>query len=367
MDVLLGHFRQVEVDDVGQAVDVDAACRDIRCDEDGHLAALEGFQRTFALRLALVAMDGDRVDIRRRETAHDGIGAVFRPGKDEHGLHFRLTDGLHQKGLFLALFDEADALLDLVGRRRRRSHGHLCRVTQELRGKAFDEFRHGGREEQRLAFCRNMFRDGAERVDEAQVQHLVCFVEHEDFNILEADGALLDQVDQAAGRGDQHVHAALKLADLRADLGAAANHRHAQAEAGAVGFERGGDLAGQFAGRRQHENARALVRGRPLVTEQLVEDRGGEGQRLAGAGLGEAHDIPAGHDQRDGAGLDRGRGGVAGSGQRRFNARREAEGLEGCHVFFQNNTLRPARHVALGSEGSNDPREEGRLGLSCCL
>ena len=180
-----------------------------------------------------------------------------------------------------------------------------------------------------------MFGNGAEGVDEAEVQHLVGFVEHEDFNVLEADSALLDQVDQAAGCCDEHVHAALKLADLRADLGAAANHCHTQAEAGAIGFERGSDLAGEFAGRGQHENARALVRGRALVAEQLVEDRGGEGQRLAGAGLGEAHDIAAGHDQRDGAGLDRGRGGVAGSGQRRFNARREAEGLEGCHVFFQ--------------------------------
>jgi hypothetical protein len=218
---------------------------------------------------------------------------VLRPGKDEHGLHFRLADGLDEKGLLLALLDETDALLDLVGGGRRRGDGNLGRITQELRGEAFDEFRHGGREEQRLAFRRDMFRDGAEGMDEAEVQHLVGFVEHEDFNVLEADGALFDQVDQAAGSSDEYVHAALKLADLRADLGAAANHRHAQAEAGAVGFERGGNLAGEFAGRGQHEHARALVRGRALVAEQLVEDRSSEGQRLAGAGLGEAHDIAA--------------------------------------------------------------------------
>ena len=45
-------------------------------------------------------------------------------------------------------------------------------------------------------------------MDEAEVEHLVGLVEDEDFELAKRQRALVDEVEQAAGRGDQHVEAA---------------------------------------------------------------------------------------------------------------------------------------------------------------
>src|SRR5436190_20261039 len=57
VDILLGDVRQLEVDHVADARDVDSARRDVGGDEDPHLAGLELGERLLALRLALVAVD----------------------------------------------------------------------------------------------------------------------------------------------------------------------------------------------------------------------------------------------------------------------------------------------------------------------
>ena len=62
MDVALRHVRQLEVDDVADRVDVDAARGDVGGDQGADLAGLELGQRAFALALALVAVDRGGVD-----------------------------------------------------------------------------------------------------------------------------------------------------------------------------------------------------------------------------------------------------------------------------------------------------------------
>ena len=60
-----------------------------------------------------------------------------------------------------------------------------------------------------------------QRVDEAQVEHLVGLVEHQDLDAREVAVALLDQVEQAAGRGDQDIDAARQILAVLVDRGAA--------------------------------------------------------------------------------------------------------------------------------------------------
>ena len=51
VDVVLGVPWQLEVDDVGEILDVEAACRDVRRDEDADLAGLELLEGPCPLRL----------------------------------------------------------------------------------------------------------------------------------------------------------------------------------------------------------------------------------------------------------------------------------------------------------------------------
>ena len=78
----------------------------------------------------------------------------------------------------------------------------------------------------------------------------------------------------------------------------------------AIGAEAVEDLAGEFAGRAQHQHAAGLGLRANTVGREVVEDRQREGRGLAGAGLGDADDIALGEQQRNGLGLDRGGGDV---------------------------------------------------------
>ena len=77
------------------------------------------------------------------------------------------------------------------------------------------------REQQVLPALRQQREDALDVADEAHVEHPVRLVEHEDLDVAQVDGALALVVEQAAGRGDEDVDAALELRDLRVDADAA--------------------------------------------------------------------------------------------------------------------------------------------------
>ena len=66
---------------------------------------------------------------------------------------------------------------------------HFGRVGQILVGQFLDRLRHGGREEQGLALGRDQRDDPLQRMDEAQVEHLVGLVEDEDFELAQGVSA----------------------------------------------------------------------------------------------------------------------------------------------------------------------------------
>ncbi len=124
--------------------------------------------------------------------------------------------------------------------------------------------------------------------DEAQVKHLVGFVEDEDLGAGNVGGAALEMVDQAAGRRDEHVETLRQRLDLRTMADAAEHDGDLDAHMPAVGLEAVGDLRRQLARRRKDQHARALRWARALVLQQTMQNRQREGGRLAGAGLGDA-------------------------------------------------------------------------------
>jgi hypothetical protein len=82
------HFGKLEIDDMRDAVDVEAARRDVGCDEGARdAAAAKRVQRTFPLALALVAMNRASRDPAVVEMLGDLVGTAFRPCEDERPCH----------------------------------------------------------------------------------------------------------------------------------------------------------------------------------------------------------------------------------------------------------------------------------------
>ncbi len=57
-------------------------------------------------------------------------------------------------------------------------------------------------------------------MDEAHVEHVIGFVEHENLDFSELQRTLADEVQQAPRRRDEHIDAAFERLDLLADADA---------------------------------------------------------------------------------------------------------------------------------------------------
>ena len=139
---------------------------------------------------------------------------------------------------------------------------------------------------------------------------MVGFVQHKDLQIRQVDKALPDQVVQSARAGHKDVHALFQGLHLRGLAHTAKDHGAAQVQVLAVGVKALADLQGKLPGGGQDQRADGpLAAGR--VGSEAIQHGQRKGGRLAGAGLGTAHQIPAGQHRRDGRCLNGRRGLIA--------------------------------------------------------
>ena len=155
-----------------------------------------------------------------------------------------------------------------------------------------------------------------QRMNEAEVEHLVGLVEHQRLDMREAQRPAIDQIEQAARCGDEDIDAALELADLAVDRHATEHDLGGDTQVATIDADIVGDLAGQFAGRRQDQSPATARLARFLVTREAIENRQREGGGLAGARLGDAEQVTAFENQRNRLGLDRSRSFIAFAGER---------------------------------------------------
>src|SRR5258708_2862996 len=242
VDIALGIGRQLVVDDVGHAHDVDAARGEIGGDQHAGLAAAKIVERLLAGILALVAVDRLGRDAAVLQRLGDAIGAALGAGEDDDALERFVIQQVAEQGTLGGGVHEVDSLVDLLDRLALRGDLDPFRVLQDLRCKLGDVARHGGGEQQRLALLGDRRGDAADVANEAHVEHAVGFIEDVEGHVAQLDVAALDQVEQAAGRGDQDVDAARQGLDLAAVAQTANDGAQAQAEAASVGVEAAGDL-----------------------------------------------------------------------------------------------------------------------------
>src|SRR5215212_3130292 len=100
MDVILGVHWEIVIDDMGNPIDVDAARRDVRRDENTNSTRLEVLQRAQPLVLRAIGVDCPGLDAAAFETARDPIGTPLRPGEDKDGIELRIAEKMEEQPLF---------------------------------------------------------------------------------------------------------------------------------------------------------------------------------------------------------------------------------------------------------------------------
>ena len=181
---------------------------------------------------------------------------------------------------------------------------------EDVLGEFADGRGHGGGEEEslpRVGVARGkMGEDFLDVFEEAHVEHFVGFVEDDDGRGEIAEAFGFEEVEQAAGGGDDDVGAAVDEFELAGGGLAAVDGDGADLGEASEFEEFVGDLAGEFAGGGDDEDFDGVV--------VFEEGHGGEaeGGGFAGAGAGLGDEVLAGEDEGDGGGLDGCGGDVAG-------------------------------------------------------
>src|SRR6266571_1128025 len=111
------HVRQVEIDDMSDAVDIDAARRDVGSDKNTNLAGAEALERPLPRALRFVAVDRLGCDVAPREILGDLVGAMLGAAEDEDAVDRLVLEQFGKEGAFVGTVDEQHALVDALDRR----------------------------------------------------------------------------------------------------------------------------------------------------------------------------------------------------------------------------------------------------------
>ena len=307
MDVVLRHIGQFVVDHLRQLLDIEPARGNLGGHQCGDLSALEHVERFHARRLALVAVDGRRLNAGPLQLLRQAIGAMLGAGEDQYLPPLAFLDQMHQQMTLLFFLHAIRALFDQFDRSVARCDLYGQRVVQQPFRQSADIVRIGGGEQQVLPLLRQQLDDLADVVDEAHVQHSIGLIEHQHLHLGEVSHALLCEIEQTTGSRHQNVAAAAQCADLRIDAHAAEHLVGPQLHVFAVVARTLSHLRAKLAGGSQHQRAGGPARAVRLVRGQPLQNGQHEAGRFAGAGLGAGEDIAAGKHGRNRLDLDGGR------------------------------------------------------------
>lgn len=134
---------------------------------------------------------------------------------------------------------------------------------------------------------------------------MIGLVDDGDLHLVELHDALAHEVFEASRASDDDVDAAAEGLFLAGLLDAAEDGGDGEADGGRERLDDSRDLGGQFTGRRQDEAGGGTDVALDLHLGESGDQRDGEGEGLARAGLAAAEDVLAVEGVGQGVGLDR--------------------------------------------------------------
>ena len=206
MGVNKGVEGKVVVDDVGDVRKIEPASGDVSCDHKADLLLAEAPEDRGAPVLVEPAVDNiARVDFALQVAVEVG-SFVARVAEDDGLLNVAVFDIIDQifeavaadvhKGVYERLRSLLVAVeLDALG------------LLEILLGQPLDLLGHRRRKQQGLVLLHHAFHDKVNVFDKTHFEHFVSFVQDDGFDVRQIEAVVPDEVDQAAGRGNENMYA----------------------------------------------------------------------------------------------------------------------------------------------------------------
>jgi hypothetical protein len=150
-------------------------------------------------------------------------------------------------------------------------------------------FWHRGREEQVLPFKRKLLHYLSEIRKKSHVEHLICFIKHQNLKCLEIDGVARHMIKEPARAGYNEIDSALEALHLALHVHAAVNGAAREPRLRAVFLNALINLLHQLTGRGDDKCANDAAR----AVHKLMQNGKHEGGCFAGPRLGKSEDILA--------------------------------------------------------------------------
>ena len=131
MHIVFWHMRKFVIHNVRQAVDIQAACGNIRCDQDSHLVGFKIRECFRSCALRLVAVDRNRVYSIVVQLLRQSIRAMLGPGKDKYLAPVFRANTVRQKFALATLIHRMHKLADFLYRRISWCNLDLNGIVQE--------------------------------------------------------------------------------------------------------------------------------------------------------------------------------------------------------------------------------------------
>ena len=204
---------------------------------------------------------------------------------------------------FLLVVDREVELLDRLDGLGLGREVHHLGVAHVRAGQPFDRRGDRGAQQQRLPLLGAAAEDFFDVGPEADVEHPVGLVEHDDLEVAQIERAAADEVEHAAGRADDDLGPAAAV--CRSGRGSACRRRPARSRIRRPWASLSNSSRTCTASSRVGTSTSACGGDAFAAVLEPFEDRNGEGGRLAGAGAGLAQHVDAGQRAGNDAGLNR--------------------------------------------------------------
>jgi hypothetical protein len=269
MDVILGNDGDIEIDDVRDALHVDAPGCDVGSDHDAVFSAFEAIHCVLSLSLGSAGVYGHGDDGRSLEVPVDFIGPVLCARKDQDAVHVAVLEHVQEKTYFLLALDRIDILGNCFdGVSLPADLDHLGRLLYAC-GEGAYFGRHCGGKKEGLAVLRQSGDDSSHVVDKAHIEHTVGFIENEHFNKPEVYGSSLHVVEKPPGSSYHDVHAAMEDLELCLNTDTSIDGQGPDTEESAIAENGLFDLDRKLSRRRQDKRFDSSPFGRRVVVQAV--------------------------------------------------------------------------------------------------